>query len=110
MHLSHVRLKLLRWCLAGRLEVQWEEGPDVLGEGGEWQDRRSWSVDGYSTVHVAKWEAGKANGPWVLVPHSGPRAGPHSIGRVLGSRDPCLGLATKMRVQGGVVGPCFAQL
>lgn len=44
---------------------------------------------------VAKWEAGKANGPWEGCwshPQSGPRAGPRSIGRVLGGKGPLPGL------------------
>lgn len=62
-------------------------------------------VGGRSTVQrVAKWEAGKANGPWRegCWSHTADRGLDHTqIGRVLGAGVPCREFATQMRVQAG---------
>lgn len=79
------------------------------GVSGRTEKAGRWTEHG---TNVAKWEAGKANGPWEgCWSHRADRGLDHaqSAGSWV-ARIPCRGVATKMRVQGGVVAPCFAQL
>lgn len=83
------------------LGVRWQHRQDVLGEGGEWQDRESWSADGarYKSREVGGRKSKWAMEGGMLVPHSGPRAGPQSNRPGAGAGVPCREFATKMRVQ-----------
>lgn len=84
---------------------------DDLGEGGEWQDRESWSVDG---ARYKCREVGGRKSKWAMEgcwSHTADRGLDHaqSAGSWV-ARIPWRAFATKMRAQGGVVAPCFGQL